>query len=86
MSEKTFNGQDWATHTMELLLANTYELYGPGRSLSMEDPTGASLGEWVATWFWTSAEASTVATRDDMSRNEFAKIDWRDIAASLAAE
>lgn len=87
MGEKKFNGQDWATHTMSLLLENTYELYGEGRRLAQEDPTGESLGEWVATWFWSATtDQSITATRDDMSRNEFREIDWKDIAASLAAE
>jgi hypothetical protein len=94
MGEKKFNGQDWATHSMDLLLANTYELYGEARELAQQDPTGESLGAWVAGWFWDSnldALGHSVAgavsgTRDDMSRNEFREIDWKDIAASLAAE
>jgi hypothetical protein len=83
---ETYNGQDWATHTVSLLLENTYELYGEGRRLSQEDPTGESLGEWVATWFWSATDQAIVATRNDISRNEFDAIDWKDIAASLAAE
>jgi hypothetical protein len=94
MSDKTFNGQDWATHTMSLLLENTYELYGEARELAQQDPTGESLGEWVAGWFWDSnldalghsVKGAVEGTRDDMSRNEFAKIDWKDIAETLAAE
>lgn len=86
MTEKTFNGQDWATHTMDLLLANTYELYSEGRRLSQEDPSGESLGAWVGSWFWSATDRAIVATRDGMSKNGFNEIDWKDIASSLAAE
>jgi hypothetical protein len=94
MGEKTFNGQDWATHTVSLLLENTCELYDVARSLAMEDSSGDSLREWVTGWFWDNdmeALGHNVAgavrgTRDDMSKNEFDQIDWKDIAASLAAE
>lgn len=94
MSDKTFNGQDWATHTMSLLLENTYELYGSALDYAKRDATGAALGEWVSGWFWDSdmdALGHSVAgavsgTRNDMSRNEFDRIDWKDIAESLAAE
>jgi len=92
---ETYNGQDWATHTMSLLLENTYELYGEARELAQEDPTGASLGEWVGGWFWKELDADVLpesargaieGTRNDLSRNEFDRIDWKDIAESLAAE
>lgn len=97
MTENLYNGQDWATHTVSLLLCNTYSLYGEARGLAQEDLTGASLGEWVAEWFWGSlgGPASTLsdsdkqaieATRDDMSRNDFNKIDWKSVAEDLAAE
>lgn len=89
-----FNGQDWATHTMSLLLENTYELYGSALDYARRDATGVMLGEWVAGWFWDSnldalghnVAGAVEGTRDDMSRNEFAKIDWRIIAESLTAE
>lgn len=91
---ETYNGQNWATHTVSLLLENTYELYREARSLALEDPSGDSLREWMTGWFWDSdmeALGRSVAgavrgTRNDISRNEFDAIDWKDIAASLAAE
>ena len=97
MTENLYNGQDWATHTVSLLLNNTYSLYGEARELAQQDPTGAALGEWASEWFWGSlgGPASTLpesdkgaveATRDDMSRNEFNKIDWKAVAEDLAAE
>lgn len=92
---ETFNGQDWATHTMSLLLENTYELYGEARELAQADPTGGALGTWVGEWFWgdlsgtallESARGPIEGTRNGISRNDFLRIDWKDIAESLAAE
>ena len=85
MSE-TFNGQDWATHSVSLLLENTYELYFEGRELAQRDETGATLRDWVAEWFWTSTDEAVKGTRYQISRADFDRIDWQDIAASLAAE
>lgn len=93
MSE-TFNGQDWATHTMSLLLENTYELYHDARNLAMADPSGDALRDWMTGWFWDSDMESlghSVAgavrgTRNNMSRNDFDRIDWKDISETLAAE
>src|SRR5690606_39824386 len=52
VSEKTYNGQDWATHTMSLLLSNTYSLYFTAREMSQQDSTGETLGEWVSEGLW----------------------------------
>jgi hypothetical protein len=91
---ETYNGQDWATHSVSLLLENTYELYGEARSLAMEDPSGDALRDWVAGWFWDngmeslghSVAGAVRGTRHDISRNDFDRIDWKDIAETLAAE
>lgn len=92
MSE-LYNGQDWATHAVGLLLSNTAGLYHQGRALAQEDPSGASLGEWVGTWFWGDLGAlsgtdrgAVEGTRNDISRNDFDKIDWKSIAEDLGDE
>lgn len=89
----SYNGQDWATHTVSLLLSNTYSLYGTARELAQEDPTGAALGEWVGEWFWgdlgaldATDKGAVEGTRNDVSRNEFDKIDWKSVAEDLATE
>lgn len=95
MSENLYNGQDWATHSVSLLLNNTFTVYGPARELAQDDPSGASLGEWVGEWFWGGSFFPTLpesdrgaieATRNDISRNDFDKIDWKSVAEDLAAE
>ena len=96
MTEGMYNGQDWATHTVSLLLCNTYSLYGSARELAQEDATGAALGEWVSGWFWADTEEvigltdtdrqAIEGTRYNMSRGEFDKVDWRAVAEDLAAE
>ena len=93
MSEKTYNGQDWATHTMSLLLSNTYSLYFTAREMSQQDSTGETLGEWVSEWFWgdlkgmaATDKGAVEGTRNDMSRNDFGRIDWKSVSEDLAAE
>lgn len=88
-----YNGQDWATHTMSLLLNNTYSLYGNARELSQEDSSGESLGQWVGEWFWedvtrlgTTDGGAVEGTRNAMSRNEFDRIDWKAVASDLTTE
>ena len=78
---------------MSLLLSNTYSLHGEARELAQQDPTGAALGEWVGEWFWgnlgglgATDRGAVEGTRNDMSRNEFNKIDWKAVADDLAAE
>jgi hypothetical protein len=92
MSE-LYNGQDWATHSVSLLLCNTFNLYGTARELAQEDASGASLGEWVGEWFWGDLRAldatdkgAVEGTRNDISRNDFNRIDWKSVAEDLAAE
>lgn len=89
----TYNGQDWATHTMSLLLSNTYSLYGPALELAQEDSSGEALGQWVGEWFWVDVTYMGIsdgdaveATRNDMSRNEFDRIDWKSVASDLTTE
>lgn len=89
----SYDGQDWATHTVSLLLCNTYDLYHTARGLAQEDPTGAALGNWVGEWFWGALDTFSATdkgavegTRNDMSRNEFDKINWQSVAEDLAAE
>lgn len=90
---ESYNGQDWATHIVSLLLSNTYGLYFTGRELAQQDPTGATLGGWVGEWFWgdlgalsATDKGAVEGTRNDISRNDFDKIDWKSVAEDLAAE
>lgn len=89
----TYNGADWATHTVDLLLSNTYNLYGGARYLSLEDPSGDLLKDWLDRWFWAdlsdydrSDRYAIEATRDGISRSDYDEIDWAYIADSLAAD
>lgn len=90
---ETHNGQDWATHTVSLLLNNTYALYEEHRALALRDPSGAVLGEFFRSWFWSpllpyagSDRQAIDATRDDLSRNQVNAIDWKSVAEDLIGE